>query len=130
MDKIFLPQDRTMTLEGIASMSEEEARGMFQNLRWPDGIPRCTRCDCSRVYAYKSRPLWKCKGCDHQFTLTSGTVFACRKLPIRVHLMALVLFLQSPKKITSFQLSDDLQVNYRTAWDMANRIRNLAVVEI
>ena len=44
--------------------------------------PFCPRCGCVGVYTFKTRALFKCKACDHQFSVTSGTIFASRKLPI------------------------------------------------
>jgi transposase-like protein len=54
-------------------------------IRWSDtrGEPVCPRCKCAAVYAFTTRKLWKCKACSYQFSVTSGTIFASRKLPIR-----------------------------------------------
>ena len=42
------------------------------------GLPRCGSLDS---YSYKTRKLYRCKACSHQFSVTSGTIFASRKLP-------------------------------------------------
>ena len=64
-------------------MSEEEAHVAFKAIRWSDngGQPYCGRCGCATVYAYASRKIWKCKACKHQFSVTSGTIFA-RAFPL------------------------------------------------
>ncbi len=58
-------------------------------IRWAatDGEPVCPRCECAAVYTYTTRKLFKCKACNHQFSVTSGTIFASRKLPIRDYLL-------------------------------------------
>jgi transposase-like protein len=75
-------------------MSSEEAAEAFRQIRWSatGGDPVCPRCGCLGVYAYKSRALFKCKACDHQFSVTSGTIFASRKLPVQTILLAIAIF--------------------------------------
>ena len=65
---------------------EDEAAEAFKQIRWSatGGDPVCPRCGCLGVYVYKSRALFKCKACKHQFSVTSGTIFASRKLPIGI----------------------------------------------
>ncbi len=64
-------------------MSEEEAHNAFPVIRWAPLAADLPRCQCAAVYKYETRKLWKCKACNHQFSVTSGTIFASRKLPIR-----------------------------------------------
>lgn len=106
-------------------MSDQEAREAFKAVRWADngGEPYCSRCGCIAVYAYASRPLWKCKGCDHQFTVTSGTIFANRKLAIRDYLLAIAIFVNGAKGHSALQLSRDLNVQYKTAFVLAHKLR-------
>ena len=83
----FPPQRkaRTLSLVKVARMSENEAAKAFKQIRWSatGGDPVCPRCGCLGVYGYKARPLFKCKACEHQFSVTSGTIFASRKLPLQ-----------------------------------------------
>jgi transposase-like protein len=32
------------------------------------------------VYGFRCRPIWRCKECGRQFSVTSGTLFHSRKL--------------------------------------------------
>ena len=84
---------RTLSLASVARMSEEEARATFQAIRWAatDGRPVCPKCGCLACYTYASRPIFCCKACLHQFSVTSGTLFASRKLPIRDYLLAIAI---------------------------------------
>ena len=50
------------------------------------------KCGCVTVYEFKSRKIFKCTGCASQFSLTSGTIFASRKLSIRDILAAMPVF--------------------------------------
>ena len=92
------PQGRSR-LASVARMSDEEARDAFKQIRWSatGGEPFCPRCGCVGVHEYKSRPLFKCKACDHQFSVTSGTIFASHKLPLRTMLLAIAIFVNGAK---------------------------------
>lgn len=116
---------RTLSLSAILRMTDDEAHARFQAIRWVDngGEPFCPRCECQIVYAMGTRRLWKCKDCRHQFSVTSGTIFASRKMPIRDYLAAICLFVNAVKGISALQLGRDLDVQYKTAFVMAHKLR-------
>ena len=106
-------------------MSDDEAHARFVAIRFVDngGEAFCPRCGCLAVYTYASRRIWKCKACIHQFSVTSGTIFASRKLPIRDYLVAIALFVNAVKGISALQLGRDLDVQYKTAFVLAHKLR-------
>lgn len=112
-------------------MSEEEARDAFQCIRWADtdSKPVCPRCGCAEAYNIKSRNLFKCKSCQHQYSVTSGTIFASRKLPVRDYLLAIAIFVNGAKGYSALQLSRDLDVQYKSAFVMAHKIREALAAE-
>jgi transposase-like protein len=116
---------RSLSLAKVARMSEEEAHDAFRLIRWADneGQPYCPKCGCVGLYHITTRRLWKCKGCSHQFSVTSGTIFASRKLPIRDYLLAIAIFVNGAKGHSALQLSRDLDVQYKSAYVMAHKIR-------
>jgi transposase-like protein len=122
---------RSLSLAKVARMSEEEARDAFRLIRWSatNGEPVCPRCQCAAVYAYETRPLFKCKACSHQFSVTSGTIFASRKLPVRDYLMAIAIFVNGAKGHSALQLSRDLDVQYKTAFVLAHKLREAMASE-
>jgi len=122
---------RSLSLATVARMSDEEAREMFKAIRWADnnGQPYCPACGCAEVLAYKCRPLWKCKGCGHQFSATAGTIFASRKLPIRDYLLAIAIFCNGAKGHSALQLSRDLNCQYKTAFVLAHKLREAMAAE-
>jgi transposase-like protein len=91
--------------------------------------PNCPRCGCLGVYEYKSRPLFKCKACDHQFSVTSGTIFASRKLPVQTILLAIAIFVNGAKGHSALQLSRDLDVQYKTAFVLSHKLREALTAE-
>jgi transposase-like protein len=120
---------RTLSLASVARMSEEEAHAKFTEIRWPDG-PHCPRCGGVTLYTYKARKLWKCKACQHQFSVTSGTIFASRKMSVRDYLMAIAIVVNGAKGISALQLARDLDVQYRTAFVLAHKLREAMASEI
>jgi transposase-like protein len=70
-----------------------------------------------------SRPIFKCKGCEHQFSVTSGTIFASHKLPVKDYLLAIAIFVNGVKGHAALQLSRDLDVQYKTAFVLSHKIR-------
>lgn len=124
-------QARSLSLARVARMSEEQAAETFQKLRWANtnGKPVCPRCDCDAVYTYQTRKLFKCKACNHQFSVTSGTIFASRKLPVSTYLLAIAIFANGAKGHSALQLSRDLDCQYKTAYVMAHKIREAMTAE-
>jgi transposase-like protein len=122
---------RTLSLSAVARMSDEEARATFQRIRWADndGQPYCPHCGCLKVHAYKSRPIWKCSGCNYQFSVTSGTIFDNRKRSIRDYLLAIAIFTNGAKGHSALQLSRDLNCQYKTAFVLAHKLREAIASE-
>jgi len=122
---------RTLSLASVARMSEEEARATFRAIRWAatNGEPVCPKCGCVACYEYAARPIFKCKGCDAQFSLTSGTIFSSRKLPVRDYLLAIAIFVNGAKGYSALQLSRDLNVQYKTAFVLAHKLREAMASE-
>ena len=116
---------RNLSLAQVMRLSDAEAYETFKAVRWSenDGQPICPRCGSVTVYEYRTRRIYKCKGCGSQFSLTTGTIFASRKLPIRDLLAAIAIFVNGAKGHSALQLSRDLDVQYRTAFVLAHKLR-------
>ncbi|MHC5536859.1 IS1595 family transposase [Singulisphaera rosea] len=122
---------RTLSLAKVMRMSEAQARDAFQKIRWHEreGKPFCGRCGCVELYECKSENRWKCTGCGYRFSVTSGTIFASRKLPIRDILAAIAIFANGAKGHSALQLSRDLDVQYKTAFVLAHKLREALVAK-
>ena len=118
---------------------EAKAFAFLESVVWADGIvcPHCGVCG-GRVYdlagvrskASAKNPegvvrhgLKKCGACRKQFTVKVGTVFEHARMPLHKMLQAVHLIVSSKKSISSHQLSRILEVQYKTAWFLAQRIR-------
>lgn len=123
---------RTLSLAEVIRLTEDEAYEAFKAIRWAenDGGPICPRCGCVAIYSYKARRIFKCKGCGAQFSVTTGTIFASRKLPIRDLLAAIAIFVNGAKGVSMLQLSRDLDVQYKTAFVLAHKLREAMGAEM
>lgn len=122
---------RTLSLARVLRMSESAAWETFKALRWTTtgGAPVCPKCGCVAVYTYTARKLFKCKACESQFSVTSGTIFASRKLPLRDILAAIAIFANGAKGYAALQLSRDLDVQYKTAFVLSHKLREALAAE-
>ena len=116
---------RSLSLVAVARMGEDEAFATFRAIRWAatDGEPVCPVCGCVACYSYQTRRLFKCQACHKQFSVTSGTIFHGRKLPVRDYLLAIAIFVNAVKSISALQLGRDLDVSYKTAFVLAHKLR-------
>jgi transposase-like protein len=86
----------------------------------------CPNCGCTICYACRrptGHPRWRCKACGSDFSITSGTLFAWHKLPLRTYLLAVAAFCNEVKGKSMLALSRDLDVQYKTAFVLAHKLR-------
>lgn len=106
-------------------MTEDEAYETFKALRWPDGVPTCPSCGCKQSWELVKNRKWKCKEktCRTQFTVTSKTPLASRKLEYRDILAAIATFANGVNGVASLRTSRELDVTYKTAFVLQHKIR-------
>jgi len=76
---------RDLPVNKVIRMSEDAAYNSLQRARWPEtkGKPYCPHCGVMKCYVL-TRRRFECTGCRKEFTVTSDTIFASRKLPFRM----------------------------------------------
>ena len=122
---------RTLSLKAIVSEGEDAAYRRFCRLRWPEtgGAPVCPVCGCLDIYDLSTRRRFKCAACHRQFSVTSGTIFASRKLSFVDLLGAICLFVNASKGLSAVQLSRDLDVQHKTAFVLMHKLREALATE-
>lgn len=122
---------RTLCLKDIYRGGEDKAYAMFRKLRWhqTDGTPVCLRCGSYEAYEITTRRKFKCKGCGHQFSVTSGTIFASHKMAFTDMLAAICITVNAAKGLSMLQLSRDLDCQYKTAFVLAHKLREALAAE-
>lgn len=136
---------RSLDIEQVFGMSEEEVQRLedeahqrLVELRWPGGRPICPSCgydastpirrSCPSRSKKEGRPptirrLWRCKNCSKQFSVTTGTIFANRKIPFRKILKAAYFLVDAPKGVCSIYLSHRVNCQYKTALVLSHKHR-------
>jgi hypothetical protein len=97
---------RTLSLRDVYTMGEDAASGLFLKLRWPatDGAPVCPGCGSLEHYV-TARRRFACRDCRKQYTATSGTILASRKMSFTDLLAAICLVANAAKGISALQLA-------------------------
>jgi transposase-like protein len=125
----------SISVADVCTMTEKETEKRFAAIRWADndGHPYCPHCGSVNVYTC-SRPSgatrYRCKGCKKDFSVTSGTIFAWHKLPLRIYLLAIVIVCNEVKGKSMLALRRDLRVQYKTAFVLSHKLREAMASEV
>jgi transposase-like protein len=102
---------------------EDKCRAYLEELRWPNG-PVCPKCDSKNTMRVGGREeVIRCKDCNAQFTVTTGTIFHDSHLPLAKWFIATCLICEAKKGMSALQLKRLLGTGYKTAWYLTHRIR-------
>ena len=123
---------RTLSLKAIYKAGEDAAHDTFCKMRWPetDGDAICPDCGCFETYKITTRRKFKCKACLRQFSVTSGTIFASRKMAFVDLLAAICITVNAAKGVSMIQLSRVLDCQYKTAFVLAHKLREAMALEV
>jgi len=122
---------RTLSLKAIYAAGEEGAYETFCKLRWPatDGAPVCPFCGGLDAYNITTRRRFKCKACLRQFSVTSGTILASRKMSFVDLLAAICIIVNGAKGISALQLARDIDCQHKTAFVLSHKLREAMASE-
>ena len=104
---------------------DQSAREWFEGIRWPDQnryCPYCGSIGVSTVPNEKPLPYW-CSDCREYFSVKTGTIMHRSKVPLQKWVIAIYLMSTSLKGVSSMKLHRDIGVTQKTAWMMAQKIR-------
>ena len=104
--------------------NEEAARQFFEKRRWSNE-PVCGHCGSLSVSECKDhKPMaYRCKDCRKHFSVRTGTVLAESRLPLQKWLLAIFMMTSARKGIPSTQMARELGITQKSAWFLAQRIR-------
>jgi transposase-like protein len=107
--------------------TEEACLAYLERLRWANGFV-CPSCG-STAGAYRaSRTRLMCRACQHQSTVTAGTIFEKTRTPLRVWLAAAWYLTNQKQGVSALGLQRVLGLgSYQTAWTMLHRFRRAMV---
>ncbi|WBO21999.1 IS1595 family transposase [Sphingomonas abietis] len=104
--------------------NEEAAREYFEHNRWAGEVscPHCGSLSVSPVKSMKPMP-YRCRDCRQHFSVRTGTVLAESRLSLHKWLMAIYMMTTARKGIPSTQMARELGITQKSAWFLAQRIR-------
>jgi hypothetical protein len=106
---------------------EEACRRYLASLRWPSGF-RCPECGGSEHWV-TARHLFHCPSCDHQASVTAGTLFMDTHLPLRLWFEAIWQVTSQKYGASALGLQRVLGLgSYRTAWTLLHKLRRAMVL--
>lgn len=116
-------------------MTDDQAETMFRRVRWTstDGQPVCPHCGGVEPYEARRKSgslRFRCRACAKDFTVTSGTLFASHKLPLRMYLAAIAIFCNEVKGKSALAISRDLGVSYKACWILLHKLREAMASEM
>ena len=103
----------------------QSAREWFEEIRWPNQKRYCPYCGSIKVSTVpneKPLPYW-CSDCREYFSVKTGTIMHRSKVPLQKWVIAIYLMSTSLKGVSSMKLHRDIGVTQKTAWMMAQKIR-------
>jgi len=106
--------------------SEAACRQYLADLRWPDGFV-CPRCGGREAWP-SSRELYVCKGCEHQVSVTAGTLFQDTRKALRLWFRAMWYVTNQKQGASALGVQRVLGLgSYTTAWSWLHKLRRAMV---
>ncbi|MYG40071.1 MAG: IS1595 family transposase [Nitrospira sp. SB0677_bin_15] len=104
--------------------NEAAARAWFESIRWADGrtCPYCASTKTNPVPNANPMP-YHCASCRKYFSVKTCSVMQASNLPLRKWVIGFYLMSTNLKGVSSMKLHRDLKVTQKTAWMMAQKIR-------
>lgn len=106
--------------------TDQQCRDYLTAVRWPDGFV-CPDCGGRKAWpAGRGRLI--CAACRHQATVTAGTIFQDRRLPLRLWCRAIWQVTSQKNGASALGLQRVLGLgSYQTAWTVLHKLRRAMV---
>jgi transposase-like protein len=103
--------------------TEEACRSYLFEKKWPNGFI-CPKCGHNEYFNIKSRNQYQCKKCNHQTSVTAGTIMDKTRTPLTKWFLAMYLVADDKRGFSAMALQRNIGVAYFTAWTMLQKIRS------
>lgn len=103
--------------------SEKKCQQILEDSYWGDDVvcPKCGKHHCKMSETGR----YHCTDCNHNFSITVGTIFENTKISLRKWFLAIYLITSNKKGVSSCQLARDLDITQKTAWHILHKIRSV-----
>lgn len=85
----------------------------------------CKKCNNHTFYVGHTPYSRRCSQCDYEESVTNGTIFQNGRIPINKAFYMVYLIYTTKGKISSYKLSQILEIRQATCWANSNKIKTL-----
>jgi transposase-like protein len=118
-----------LSLTGLHEMGDRDIMDLLVQSRF--GGWNTVRCPhCGSIGEHYWRPLeqrWQCRPCRSTFSITSGTVFAWRKLPLKKLMSGILTWMNSAAGQPALELKRHMDTTYNTVFIWQAKLREALV---
>lgn len=114
-----------LSIADVYKMQDKDCRELLVLARFGGwNTVRCPKCGTIDKHYWRAlESRWKCSGCEKAFSLTSGTIFAWRKLKLQDLLAGALLWLNSSAGQPALELKRHFNKTYVTAFTLQHKLR-------
>ena len=106
--------------------TEDDCWNYLFQMRWPDGF-NCPKCKGNK-YWITEKKLIHCISCEHQISITSGTIFHGTRKPLLLWFHIIWWVVAQKTGATAYNLKDIMGFgSYETAWAWLHKLRRAMV---
>lgn len=108
--------------------TELDAIKHFESVRWSSGIicPYCNKAiTTNRTQDFR----YHCPNCQKSFSVKTDTMIHDSRLPLKKWLYCFCIISNAKKGLSALQLQRDIDVDYKTAWSVYHKIRDIMSIE-
>ena len=106
--------------------TEEDCWNYLFKIRWPDGF-HCPKCNCDKYWITEKR-LIHCVTCEHQTSITAGTIFHGTRKPLLLWFHIIWWVVAQKTGASAHNLKDFMGFgSYETAWAWLHKLRRAMV---
>jgi len=105
--------------------TDESCLEYLRDTRWPEGF-KCPSCGSDEGWLTQRGTIY-CRGCDHQTSVTAGTILHNSRTPVRKWFLAGWLLCTQKTGVSAKTLQRELSIGYKTAWLILQKLRSAMV---
>jgi len=106
--------------------TEDDCAKYIHALRWPDGFA-CPKCGGRKTWPTQRQEV-RCAACNHQTSVTAGTVFEDTRKPLRLWFHVMWLMMAQKTGVSAKNLYDSHGFgSYQTVWGWLQKLRSVMV---
>lgn len=106
--------------------TEDDCWNYLFNIRWPDGYI-CSKCQSEKYWLTEKR-LIHCVNCEHQASITAGTIFQGTRKPLLLWFHIIWWVVAQKTGASAYNLKDFMGFgSYETAWAWLHKLRRAMI---